>query len=47
VKADTKFLRRIFLGLVVVTTITGGLAAWTTVQAMNASGTNACVIFCS
>jgi hypothetical protein len=45
-KADAAFLRRIFLALVFVTTVSGGLAAFTTVQAMNASGQQACVFFC-
>jgi len=34
VQADAKFLRRIFLGLVLLTLVTGGLAGLTTVQAM-------------
>ena len=34
VQADAKFLRRIFLGLVFLTLVTGGLAGFTTVQAM-------------
>ena len=46
VKADAAFLRRVFLALVFVTTVTGGLAAFTTVQAMNAQGTKACLFFC-
>jgi hypothetical protein len=46
VKADAAFLRRVFLALVFVTTISGGLAAFTTVQAMNASGQNTCMWFC-
>jgi hypothetical protein len=47
VKADAAFLRRVFLALVFVTTVTGGLAAFTTVQAMNAQNGNACVFFCN
>ena len=47
VKADAAFLRRVFLALVFVTTITGGLAAFTTVQAMNANSTKACMFFCN
>ena len=40
VQADAKFLRRIFLGLVLLTLVTGGLAGFTTVQAMTGtSGT--------
>jgi hypothetical protein len=46
VKADAMFLRRVFLALVLVTTVTGGLAAFTTVQAMNAVGQKACLFFC-
>jgi hypothetical protein len=46
VKADAAFLRRVFFVLVFVTTVTGGLAAFTPVQAMNASGQKACVFFC-
>ena len=34
VQADAKFLRRVFLGLVLMTIMTGGMAAFTTVQAM-------------
>jgi hypothetical protein len=45
VQADAKFLRRIFMGLVFLTVVTGGMAGFTTVQAMTgASGT--CVMFC-
>jgi hypothetical protein len=47
VKADAAFLRRVFLALVFVTTVTGGLAAFTTVQAMNAAGGKACILFCN
>jgi hypothetical protein len=46
VKADARFLRRIFLGLVLLTTIAGGLAAYTTVQAMTAQGEGNCLVFC-
>jgi hypothetical protein len=46
VKADAAFLRRVLMALVFVTTISGGLAAFTTVQAMNASGHSSCVLFC-
>ncbi len=45
VQADTKFLRRIFLGLVFLTLVTGAMAGFTTVQAMTGK-TGACVIFC-
>ena len=37
VQADAKFLRRIFMGLVLLTLVTGGLAGFTTVQAMTGS----------
>jgi hypothetical protein len=47
VKADAAFLRRVFLALVFVTTVTGGLAAFTTVQAMNSAGAKTCMIFCN
>jgi hypothetical protein len=45
VQADTKFLRRIFLGLVFLTLVTGAMAGLTTVQAMTGQ-TGACVVFC-
>jgi hypothetical protein len=45
VQADAKFLRRIFMGLVFLTLVTGGMAGLTTVQAMT-GGTGACVMFC-
>lgn len=45
VQADAKFLRRVFLGLVFLTLVTGVMAGLTTVQAMtDKSGT--CMIFC-
>ena len=40
VQADAKFLRRIFMGLVLLTLVTGGLAGFTTVQAMTGSSTS-------
>jgi hypothetical protein len=46
IKADATFLRRIFLALVVATTVSGGFAAFTTVKAMNAKAPEACLIFC-
>jgi hypothetical protein len=46
VKADAAFLRRVFLGLVVLTTIAGGLAAYTAVQAMTAQHEGNCPISC-
>jgi hypothetical protein len=45
VQADTKFLRRIFLGLVFLTVVTGAMAGLTTVQAMTGA-TGACIVFC-
>ena len=45
VQADAKFLRRIFIGLVFLTLVTGGMAGVTTVQAMTGT-TGACVMFC-
>jgi hypothetical protein len=45
VQADAKFLRRIFMGLVFLTLVTGGMAGLTTVQAMTGN-TGSCVIFC-
>ena len=45
VQADAKFLRRIFLGLVFMTMVTGAMAGLTTVQAMTGE-TGACVVFC-
>ena len=46
VKADARFLRRVFLGLVVMTTVAGGLAAYTTVQAKTALHPDHCLFFC-
>jgi len=45
VQADAKFLRRIFLGLVFMTLLTGGLAGLTTVQAMT-DAAGSCAISC-
>lgn len=45
VQADAKFLRRVFLGLVFLTLVTGGMAGLTTVQAMTGE-TGACLMFC-
>ncbi|WP_161957190.1 hypothetical protein [Aestuariivirga litoralis] len=45
VQADAKFLRRIFLGLVFLTLVTGGLAGFTTVQAMTGSA-GSCAVAC-
>lgn len=45
VQADAKFLRRIFLGLVFMTLVSGGLAGFTTVQAMTGSA-GGCAISC-
>ena len=45
VQADAKFLRRIFMGLVLMTLVTGAMAGFTTVKAMTGT-TGACVMFC-
>ena len=45
VQADAKFLRRVFLGLVLLTLATGVMAGLTTVHAMN-NATGSCVFFC-
>ncbi len=45
VQADAKFLRRIFMGLVFLTLVTGGMAGFTTVQAMT-DKSGACIMFC-
>ena len=45
VQADAKFLRRIFMGLVFLTLVTGGIAGLTTVQAMTGNA-GSCMIFC-
>lgn len=45
VQADAKFLRRVLIGMMFLTVVTGAMAALTTVQAMtDASGH--CVILC-
>jgi hypothetical protein len=46
VVADAKFLRRVLFGLIGLTLITGVVAGFTTVNAMNASPT-ACVTGCN
>lgn len=45
VQADAKFLRRVLLGLVLMTLVTGGMAGFTTVQAMTEAA-GGCVLFC-
>jgi hypothetical protein len=45
VQADAKFLRRIFMGLVLATLVTGGMAGFTTVQAMTGDA-GTCMFFC-
>lgn len=45
VQADAKFLRRVFLGLVFLTLVTGIMAGLTTVQAMT-DKTGHCIILC-
>jgi hypothetical protein len=44
-KADAKFLRRILLALVFLTTVAGGMVGFTTVQATNSSP-ESCTLFC-
>ncbi len=46
IKADAKFLHRIFIALVAATVVSGSMAALTTVQAMTAQGHGACLVFC-
>lgn len=46
VTADAKFLRRVFIGLVMLTIVAGAMAALTTVQAMNDIRTAACTTAC-
>jgi hypothetical protein len=46
VTADAKFLRRVFFGLIGLTLITGAVAGFTTVNAMNAN-LSACVTACN
>ncbi len=46
VTADAKFLRRVFLALVMLTIVAGGMAAFTTVQAMDKAEPGACHFFC-
>lgn len=45
VQADARFLRRVFLGLVLLTLATGAMAGLTTVQAMTEKP-GSCVFFC-
>ena len=45
VAADAKFLRRVFMGLVILTLFTGGMAGLATVQAMSEQP-NTCIVFC-
>lgn len=45
VQADAKFLRRIFLALVLLTLVTGGMAGFATVQAMTGV-TGSCTAAC-
>jgi hypothetical protein len=46
VTADAKFLRRVLFGLVILTLVSGAMAAFTTVQAMDERAPGACNIFC-
>ncbi len=41
--ADTRFLRRVLMVLVVLTLVTGSVAAYTTVNAMTAQGIDLCL----
>jgi hypothetical protein len=45
VNADAKFLRRVLMALVGLTLITGAVAGFTTVQAMNADAIT-CAVNC-
>lgn len=45
VQADAKFLRRVLLGLILLTLVTGGMAGFTTVQAMT-DKPGGCLLFC-
>jgi hypothetical protein len=45
VAADAKFLRRVLMGLVVLTLFTGGMAAIATSQAMSGEFSS-CLMFC-
>jgi fluoride ion exporter CrcB/FEX len=40
--ADARFLRRILMGLVILTLATGAIAAYSTVSAMSAEGVDLC-----
>ncbi len=46
VSADAKFLRRVLLALVILTTLSGGMAAFTTARAMEQENPGACLLFC-
>jgi hypothetical protein len=45
VQADAKFLRRVLMGMVLLTLVTGGMAAFTTVQAMSEKA-QSCLTVC-
>lgn len=45
VQADTKFFRRILIGLMLLTAATGAMAGLTTVEAMT-DKSGACILFC-
>jgi hypothetical protein len=45
VQADARFLRRVLWGLVLLTLVTGGMAGFTTVQAMTEKP-GSCLFFC-
>ena len=42
--ADTRFLRRVLMVLVILTVVTGSVTAYTTVNAMTAQGIDLCQI---
>jgi hypothetical protein len=44
-KTDVQFLRRILLSMLFAATFAGGMAGFTTVQAMSSS--SACAVFCA
>lgn len=45
VQADAKFLRRVLMGMVLLTLVTGAMAGFTTVQAMSEKQ-SACISLC-
>ncbi len=45
IQADAKFLRRIFIGLIILTLCAGGMVGLTTAQAMTENPSN-CLLIC-